>query len=234
MKKVLSIFAFERPVDYNHISKSFYKTHQQRLDIRETWPARATRRMLITDYWGNATIHFLLILGLATFITSFFNSQPNVAYFSTSVLAAIVVSIPLFPLLYLPSFNREFLPNLETVIATYQNEERAWMAKCKKDQPDNRTLLLLFYVLDKAGKVNYLSPNDKCAVLLSRIFGVATKSMRTDLDLVFKKEKREKLDPRGRVEVGKNFNEAFTILETMQFSEGIKLLKELEQKFLRP
>ncbi|MGJ7032282.1 hypothetical protein [Niabella hirudinis] len=234
MKKLLSIFAFDRPVSYDHISKSFCKTHEQRLNIRKAWPVRATRQMLMTDYWGNATIHFVLLFGISMFFTSFFSGQNAAVYLSTSILAGIIVGLPLFLLLYLPIFNREFIPRLETVIATYENEERAWMAKCKQDQPGNRTLLLLFYVLDKAGKVNYLSPNDKCATLLSQIFGVAPKSMRMDLDMVFKKEKREELKSRGHFEVGRNFNEAFKILETMQFAEGIKLLKELEQKFLRP
>ena len=142
--------------------------------------------------------------------------------------------LPLYVMIYRPIFTGEFLPKLETVIAAYEGRERAWLEKCKQDQLTNRALVLLFYVLDKTSNISYLSPSDKCADLLHRIFGVSTKGMKNELDLVYKKAKRAKLEARHQVEVAKSFEEAYAILEEMQFDEGIRRLKLLEQQFQRP
>jgi alkyl hydroperoxide reductase subunit AhpC len=140
----------------------------------------------------------------------------------------------LYFILYRPIFTGDFLPKLETVIAAYEGRERAWLEKCKQDQLTNRALVLFFYALDKTSKANYLTPNDKCADLLHKIFGSSPDGIKKALDLIFKKDKRAKLEHRHLVEVGKSFEEAYAVLEAMQFEEGIQQLKHLEHQFKRP
>lgn len=94
-----------------------------------------------------------------------------------------------------------------------------------------RILVLIFYVFDKTSKANYLTPSDRCAEQQHKIFGVSIKGIKNELDPIFKKNKQTKLEPRHLVEVDKSFEEAYTVLETMQFSEGILQLKQLEQQF---
>lgn len=102
-------------------------------------------------------------------------------------LLGILTYLPLYVMVYRPTFTGEFLPKLETVIAAYEGRERAWLEKCKQDQLSNRALVLLFYVLDKTCNKSYLGPSDKYADQLHRIFGVSPKGMKNELDLVFKK-----------------------------------------------
>jgi hypothetical protein len=94
-------------------------------------------------------------------------------------------------------------------------------------------LAFLFYAIDKTSKMNYLSATSKCADLLHKIFGVSQKGMQNELDLIFRKDKREKIrtDPRKVFEVSKGFDEAFALLENMGFTDGIRELKILEQRF---
>lgn len=89
-------------------------------------------------------------------------------------------------------------------------------------------------MFDKTCKSNYLTPSDKCADLLRKFFGKSPDGFKKELDLLFKKEKRAKLGHRHRVEVTKSFEEAYTILEAMQFLEGIQQLRLLEQQFHKP
>jgi hypothetical protein len=164
----------------------------------------------------------------------FYNGQLNGMYMLVSAALGIAAYLPLYFMLYRPIFTGDFLPKLETVIAAHEGRERAWLEKCKQDQLTNRALVLFFYAFDKASKANYLTPSDKCADLLHKIFGSSPDGIKKALDLIYKKDKRAKLEHRHIVEVGKSFEEAYAVLEAMQFDEGIQRLKQLEQQFQRP
>ncbi|RFS20220.1 hypothetical protein DVR12_21130 [Chitinophaga silvatica] len=151
-----------------------------------------------------------------------------------TILVCIVLYLPLYFITYRSIYNDEFLPKLEMAIATYEGRERSWLEKCKQDQLSNRALVLLFYVFDKTSKADYLAPSDKCADLLHKLYGISPKGIKNELDLIYKKDKRAKLESRHIVEVSKSFEEAYKVLETMQFEDGIKCLKSLEQQFPRP
>jgi hypothetical protein len=58
--------------------------------------------------------------------------------------------------------------------------------------------------------------------------------MKNELDLIFKKDKRARLEPRHLLEVSKSFEEAYTFLDAIQFTAGVQQLKVLEQRFERP
>lgn len=234
MKRLKSFFTFDLPVNYSYIYSRFRKTHKGQRDIYASWPAEATRRQLINEYWSNALWHYLLLFVLADVVVFFYSGQFNAMYMLAGVTLGMVAYLPVYFLIYRPTFTGDFLPKLETVIAAYEGRERAWLEKCKQDQLTNRALVLLFYAFDKASKANYLTPSDKCADLLHKIFGSSPDGIKKALDLIFKKDKRAKLEHRHLVEVGKSFEEAYAILEAMQFDEGIQRLKQLEQQFQRP
>ncbi|NLR58896.1 hypothetical protein HGH93_12340 [Chitinophaga polysaccharea] len=234
MKQLKSFFTFDLPVNYSYIYSRFRKTHKGQRDIYASWPAEATRRQLINEYWSNALWHYLLLFVLADVVVFFYSGQFNAMYMLAGVTLGMVAYLPVYFLIYRPIFTGDFLPKLETVIAAYEGRERAWLEKCKQDQLTNRALVLLFYAFDKASKANYLTPSDKCADLLHKIFGSSPDGIKKALDLIFKKDKRAKLEHRHLVEVGKSFEEAYAILEAMQFDEGIQRLKQLEQQFQRP
>ncbi|SDC96529.1 hypothetical protein [Niabella drilacis] len=233
MKRLIDRFTFELPENPSYIYTRFRQMHERRRSIHRYWPATATRSQLIDTYWRSALLHFSSIIILGVLVTSFFSGTLDLLYFLSVAIFTIGAFPPLYYFIYRPIFNSSFLPNLENAIATYEGRELSLLEKCRQDQLSNRTLVLLFYVFDKTSCANYLSPNDKCADLLHKLFGVSTKSMKNELDLIFKKAKRAKMESRLRVEVNKSFEDAFKVLETMQFSEGIKLLKQLEQQFLR-
>jgi len=234
MKRLKSFFTFDLPVNYNYIYSRFCKTHEEQRDIYASWPAEATRRWLINEYWNNALWHYLLLVVVAAVVVWVYNGQLNGMYILAGMTLGIAVYLPLYFLLYRPIFTGDFLPKLETVIAAYEGRERAWLEKCKQDQLTNRALVLFFYALDKTSRANYLTPSDKCADLLHKIFGSSPDGIKKALDLIFKKDKRAKLEHRHLVEVGKSFEEAYAILEAMQFEEGVQKLKQLEQQFQRP
>ncbi|MFY0255309.1 hypothetical protein ACDQ55_15285 [Chitinophaga sp. 30R24] len=234
LKRWKSFFTFDLPVNYQYLYSRFRQTHERQRYVYVGWPTIATRRQLINDYWNNALLHYLFLVALSTIVVVLYSGFSSSMYFITHVMLEVIIYLPLYFMVYRPIFTSEFLPKLETVIAEYEGRERAWLEKCKQDQPTNRALVLLFYVLDKTSKIGYLTPSDKCANQLHKIFGVSPKGIKNELDLIFKKGKRAKLEPRHLVEVAKSFEEAYTILEEMQFAEGVQQLKQLEQQFKRP
>lgn len=234
LKWLKSFFTFDLPVKYSYIYFRFRKTHEGQRDIYASWPAGATRRQLINGYWSDALWHYLLVFVLADVTVLFYSGQLNTTYMLAGVTSGMAAYVPLYLLVYRPIFTGEFLPKLETAIAAYEGRERAWMEKCKQDQLGNRVLILFFYAFDKTSHANYLTPSDKCADQLYKVFGKSRDGLKKELNLLFKKEKRVKLGSRHIVEVGKSFEEVYAILEAMQFSEGIQQLKQLEQRLQRP
>lgn len=233
-RRLIDQFTFDLPEDPSFIYTRFRQTHEQRRSFHKYWPAVATKSQLIDGYWRDVLLHFSSIITLSILMTSFFSGSLNGLYFISVAIFAISAFPPLYYFIYRPIFNSRFLPNLENAIATYEQRELSLLEKCRQDQLSTRALVLLFYVFDKISGSNYLAPNDKCADQLHKYFGKSIKGTKNELDLIFKKAKRSKLEPRHLAEVNKSFEEAFRFLETMQFSEGTKLLKELEKQFPRP
>lgn len=237
LKRLKSFFTFDLPVDYMYLYNHFRQTHEKQRYVYASWPAAATRRQLISDYWSNAILHYLLLMVPGIFVVSILSIQNgsfNIMYFLFLVMLGMLIYLPLYFMTYRRVFIGEFLPKLEMVMSAYEGKERAWLEKCKQDQLTNRALVLLFYVLDKTSKIEYLNASDKCADQLHKIFGVSPKGMKNELDLIFKKDKRARLEPRHLLEVSKSFEEAYTFLDAIQFTAGVQQLKVLEQRFERP
>ncbi|MCW3464742.1 hypothetical protein [Chitinophaga nivalis] len=77
MKLLKSFFTFDLPVKYSYIYSRFRKTHEGQRDIYASWPAEATRRQLISEYWSNALWHYLLLFVWADFVVFFYSGQLN-------------------------------------------------------------------------------------------------------------------------------------------------------------
>lgn len=231
LRRIQSFATFDLPINYNYIYSRFHKTHEDYCSSYAVWATTATRHKLISEYWGNALRHYALLIGASVLFVILIYSPlifTNSIQLGALFMIAGLAYIPLHYFIYRPTFNSDFLPKLETAIKAYEGKEQAWLEKCKQDQLSNRALVLLFYVLEKTSKLSFLAPTDRCADQLHQIFGVSPKGMKNELELVFKKDKLVKPDSRQYMEIFKSFGEAYTLLETMQFNEGIQHLKELE------
>lgn len=234
LRRLTSFYTFDLPVNYKYLYTIFRQTQEGQHNVHSCWPIAATRQKLISDYWGNALLHYLLLIALSVVVVLLFTITYGYLgniYLPVLFLVGILAYLPMYFIIYRPTFLREFLPNLETVIAEYEGRERLKLDKCKQDQPTNRALAFLFYVLNQTSKMSYLSASSKCADMLHKIFGVSQKGMQNELDLIYKQSKRKKLESRQLLEVSKGFEEAYTLLEDMHFTEGIRELKILEQRF---
>ncbi|WP_298707377.1 hypothetical protein [Chitinophaga sp.] len=212
----------------------FRRTHERHLEHFDSWPIAATRRKLINDFWFWALFHYAALVATCGTVFMAILASFNFSYLLTVLVVGILLYLPLYVLLYRPAFTSDFLPKLETVIAEFEGNQRIWAEKCKREQLSTRGLVLLYYILDKCAEINYLTPNDKSASLLLKIFGVSQKGLKNELDLLFKKEKRVKIEQRKQTEIAKSFEEVYTIFEEMQFPKGVQMLKELEIRFNHP
>lgn len=145
LKRLTSFFAFEPPVNYKHLYTRFCQTHEGQRNVYSSWPKEATRRRIISDYWSDTVLHYLLLVILSAvvvFLEPFTDGFSIGMYVRMLVILAGLVYVPLYFSVYRPTFNLEFLPRLETVIAEYEKREQAKLDKCKQDQPSNLSLLI--------------------------------------------------------------------------------------------
>lgn len=232
LKQVRSFIIFDLPTSYSYIYNCLQKNHERYIRRYRHWPVKATSQKLIADYWWNVLMHFILIFSISSLAVIFYTPSivKNGLFFSVSFITGVIVYIPLYFMIYQPAFRREFLPNLATAIAMFENRERSWMEQCKRDQLRNRALVFFFYVLDKTSKISFLAASDHCADQLHKIFGVSQTGMKKELDFLFKRDKRARLSSRHITEIEEDFEKVYSLLEAMQFPEGIRHLQELEQR----
>jgi hypothetical protein len=151
-----------------------------------------------------------------------------------SIFMAGLLSFPVLCLfLYLPNFGSVYLPRLETIKETYERKEFDQLEKCRKAQLSNHALCLIFYVLDQTSGINTLQPNDQYAGILTKLYGVDRGSLKTNLELILGSSgKRNNLTDRKLTEIRNRFEEAHKFLAELNFTNGIKILEELELKFV--
>lgn len=232
--RMKSFILFEQPFNFVYLTLHFRRTHEKHQEHFESWPIAATRRKVINDFWFWALFHYAALVTICGVIFMAVLVSFSFSYLLTVLVVGILLYLPLYVLLYRPAFTSDFLPKLETVIAEFEGNQRAWAEKCKQEQLSTRGLVLLYYILDKCAEINYLTPSDKSASLLLKIFGVSQKGLKNELDLLFKKEKRAKIEQRKQTEIAKSFEEVYALLEEMQFPKGVQMLKELEIRFNHP
>lgn len=109
---------------------------------------------------------------------------------------------------------------------TLQNE----IPKCRQKQMHTFSQVLMFYAFYKTTGLNALQCNDKTAAQLMKLFGKDQGGIKDSLQLII--GPKQELPQRKRTEIQNRFNEVYTIFEELEFSEGIRLLKSMESKFL--
>jgi hypothetical protein len=68
LRRMKSFATFDLPINYHYLYSSFHKTHESNRNLHPVWPVAATRCKLISKYWGNAFLHYLLIAATSTLI----------------------------------------------------------------------------------------------------------------------------------------------------------------------
>ncbi|MBC9909842.1 hypothetical protein [Chitinophaga varians] len=79
MKQLKSFFTFDFPLKYSYIYSRFRKIHEEQRGIYSSWPAEATRRQLINEYWSNALWHYLLLVVLAAVAVWFYSGKSAIS-----------------------------------------------------------------------------------------------------------------------------------------------------------
>lgn len=232
VKKVKSFITFDFPLQTAYISTQFTNTHIKLQIEIPGWSTTATRQKLISNYWFIYVAgHFAIMFGLPALIVFLLNgSFEKSSFYLLGVLTAGLLSYPILYLFhYGPYFSSIFLPRLETVKETYERKQVEQLEKCRQAQLSNFALSLIFYVFNKTSGINTLQCNDQSAVLLMKLYGIDKGSIKKNLELIL--GKKHHLKPRKCTEMHKQFDEAYTFFEELNFTEGIRLLRELEAKF---
>lgn len=125
------------------------------------------------------------------------------------------------------------MPRLETVKEAYEHKQTEQLEKCRQAQLSNFSLALFFYVLADINGLNPLACDDHSANLLMKLYGVDPGSMKKNLELILGTGKRNNMTDRKMTEIQNRFNETYDFMEALQFSVGIKKLKELEANFFK-
>jgi hypothetical protein len=231
VKRAKSFITFDFPLQTAYISTQFANTHKKLQTEIPGWSTTATRQKLISNYWFTyVAAHFSVMFGLPVLMVFFIQRFEQSNFYLFSVLIAGLLSYPVLYLFhYRPYFSSIFLPRLETVKETYERKQKEQLEKCRQAQLSNFALALVFYVFDKTSGINTLQCNDQSAELLMKLYGVDPGSIKKILCVIY--GKKDKLTNRRFTEINNRFEEAFTFFEEMQFQEGIRMLRELEQRF---
>lgn len=232
VKKANSFISFDLPLEKAHISTQFASFHQKSQAHSPAWSTTATRQKLIAEYWYTYVIgHFAVLFALPalviTVIAGGLTQLPQ--YLASFIIAGLVSFLVLYVAIYRHYFTAFYLPLVETVKEEYECKTLEQLEKCRQAQLSNFALTLVFYAYDKASGANSLQCNDHYAGLLTQLFGVDPGSLKKNLELIL--GKRKELKVRKQTEIENRFKEAYALLEKLQFSKGVLILRELEAKF---
>lgn len=119
----------------------------------------------------------------------------------------------------------------ETRSSAGQQQEES--KKCRQAQLSNFALTLVYYVWTRSAGINGITPNDQNAQLLQQLYGVDRGSLRNNLELIAgAKSKRKSFGERKITEIRNRFEEAAAFFKQLDYPQGIKMLKQLEDKIL--
>jgi hypothetical protein len=230
VKRVKSFIVFDFPLQPAYITTQFYSTHKKFQSETPGWSTAATRQKLISRYWFTYVAgHFTFLLGIPTLLIFLLYGFKQPGYYLPGIFLAGFISYAILYLFhYRFYFSSIFLPRLETIKELYEYSIIEKQEKCRQAQFSNLSLTLIFYVFDKKSGMNAIQCNDQFARHLMKLFGVDSGSMKKNLELLYGKKKL--LSIRKTTEIQKSFQEAFSFFECMDFAEGIKELRKLEQK----
>ena len=200
-------------------------------DGNATFNYPLNRWLLIYHYWfKKVPSHFAANIFLALLIVRAIN--PGSLSSPAAVFVSVFVAFLLLILsLYIPLFAGTFLPEFYTLQQKEYFERSYELEKCKKAQLPNPTLVLIWYALDKTSGINSLKNDNAYTELLTQIFGIDQRSIKSTIDLFWgSAQKRNKLQGRARTEIENRFSEAYRLFEALHFEKATLILKELELK----
>jgi hypothetical protein len=229
---VKSFITFDFPFRTDFIKAEFEAIHSKNSANLPEWSTTATRLILTSNYWFiYVARHFGAMVGLSILVSLMMNGMGNqVRLYLLGLITATLISFPILYLFhYRPNYNALFLPKVEIIKEVQERKQLEQLEKCKQAQLSNLSLALIFYVFDKTTGINSLTATDQHSGLLMQLYGVDKGSLKKNLELIL--GKKQKLPPRKATEIQNRFNEAYTFLEQLEFSDGIKILKELEGRF---
>ncbi|MFL9483442.1 hypothetical protein ACI6Q2_11745 [Chitinophagaceae bacterium LWZ2-11] len=232
MQQVKSFILFDFPLDKNYLSTQFATTQAFYQKEIPEWSAIATRQKLIANYWFTyVPLHFISLFCTSILLTSLLQSSFKHDCFIIILPVGLISFFILYVFQYRPSFSLYFLPALETVKATYDQKQIEQLEKCRQAQLSNFSLTLFFYVLTATNTMGSIQCDDKSAALLTKLYGVDSGSLKKNLELILCTSKRKNMTGRKLTELRNRFNETYTFLEELNFSDGIQKLQALETKF---
>jgi hypothetical protein len=172
--------------------------------------------------------HFTVIFGIPALLFLLIATNQQAAL-SVIFVVGIVTYTAMLLFHYKPNFYSNFLPKLETIKDIYERKQLEQLEKCKRAQLPNMALVLVYYVFDKVSGNNSLCCNEHYAALLMKLYGVDQGSLKKNVELIFGSKKH--LSERKLTEISNRFEEARSFLEAVEFTQGVSILNELEQKF---
>jgi hypothetical protein len=230
MQKVMSFITFEFALDSNCLSRQFTATHTFLQKGIAYWSTNSTRQKIISKHWFELVLSHFVFLFSAGIILLLFMFPARELALPVVFVAGIITFIALLLFNYWPNYYSDFLPKLETIKETFERKQLEQLEKCKRAQLSNLALVLVYYVFDKLSGINSLRCNDHYAAMLTKLYGVDQGSLKKNLELIF--GTRKHLSERKATEISNRFEEARSFLEAIEFTKGVSILTELEQKFI--
>jgi hypothetical protein len=224
-----SFLTREHTLDINTIRSLFIAEHEKFLHLNPTWNLKATRRLIIANYWlRDVLMHFGAFMAVAVLFTlPQYNSWLSLP--ASILIGGLPALFTLTAFVYFPSFIWNFLPNLEVV--TGELEKLATKAeettKSKRTQFQAPTLIIIYYVNSKISNSPLLPANDQSAAILNKLYGSDKDKLKQNLSRLYK---LSDLSAKERAEMKKGIENARSFFIETGHTNSSKILDELELK----
>lgn len=233
LRSMTSFITRENILDINTIRSLFIAEHEKFLQLNPTWNLKATRRLIITNYWlRDVLMHFGTFMAVAVLFTlPQYNSWISLP--ASILIGGLPALFILAAFVYFPSFFWNFLPNLEVV--TGELEKLATRAeettKSKRTQFQAPTLIIIYYVNSKISNAPLLPANDQSAALLNKLYGSYKDKLKQNLSRLYR---LPSLSAKERAEMLKGVEFARSFFKETGNTNSAKFLDELELKLNKP
>jgi hypothetical protein len=252
VKRAMSFIAFDGPLHAPTITEQLCIVQQAQSLMHPYWCIQASRRKLIFNYWYRQVInHFLLLYLFAVLVTWLLRGDTSYVFAFTALLVGLISMVVLILFNYLPSYQNQFLPALESAIERWQREKLVppsppilehphedaadlistlgAVTKARKAQYSVLGLALILYACDKAMGLN-IQCNMKHGLLLGKLMGVNGEHLKNKLARVY--GRKQEYSTKAQIEIQKSFDEAENFFEELDYKQGITILSGLQRRML--
>ncbi len=221
------------PCSQLSMQDDFKQLHERFRSSIPGWSVQSTRRKLIVNFWFDILLnnYFKLLIPAAVLVLLF--SKPPIAVLVNGLApAGLLSSFVLFFSLYLPFYQSEFLPHLDTCVEVYKGSQLEGIQECKKQQYSVVSLILIHHVLTEMAGLEKPLINTASAQLLARQYGVSVKSISPALQLILQGDWNRK-SVRKRTEIIDDFETAKEHFRQLSEVGAIQRLEKLQNKILQ-